>query len=314
MGVLPFFHSFGFTGALWFPLLAGIGVAYHTNPLDAKTIGEMVSRYRATILVSAPTFTAGYLRRCTAEEFATLRYAIVGAERLQQSLAERFKGKYHLDLLEGYGCTEMAPIISVNVPDVADGGARQTGLKMGTVGHPLPGVVAKVVDLETGEPLPANKEGMLLVKGPNRMMGYLGQPEKTAEVLRNGWYITGDISSIDEDGFIRIIDRVVRSSKIAGEMVPHLKVEERISEMIDGLPCAVTSITDEQKGERLIAFYSNKDVAPSELWDRLCRSDLPKLWIPKRHDLFCIETIPTLATGKTDLLEIRNMARQMAKA
>ena len=314
MGVLPFFHSFGFTGALWFPLLAGIGAAYHSNPLDAKTIGEMVSRYRATILVSAPTFTAGYLRRCTAEEFATLRYAIVGSEKLQQSLAESFKEKYHLDLLEGYGCTEMAPIISVNVPDVADGGVRQTGLKMGTVGHPIPGVVAKVVDLETGEPLPANKEGMLLVKGPNRMMGYLGQPEKTAEVLRNGWYITGDIACIDEDGFIRITDRVVRFSKIAGEMVPHLKVEERISEMIDGLPCAVTSITDEQKGERLMAFYSNKDVAPSELWDRLCRSDLPKLWIPKRHDLFCIETIPTLATGKTDLLEIRNMARQMAKA
>ena len=314
MGVLPFFHSFGFTGTLWFPLLAGIGVAYHTNPLDAKTIGEMVSRYRATILVSAPTFTAGYLRRCTAEEFATLRYAIVGSEKLQQSLAESFKEKYHLDLLEGYGCTEMAPIISVNVPDVTDGGVRQTGLKMGTVGHPIPGVVAKVVDLETGKPLPANKEGMLLVKGPNRMMGYLGQPEKTAEVLRDGWYVTGDISCIDEDGFIRITDRAVRFSKIAGEMVPHLKVEERISEMIDGLPCAVTSITDEQKGERLMAFYSNKDVAPSELWDRLCRSDLPKLWIPKRHDLFCIETIPTLATGKTDLLEIRNMARQMAKA
>ena len=263
MGVLPFFHSFGFTGTLWFPLLAGIGVAYHTNPLDAKTIGEMVSRYLATILVSAPTFTAAYLRKCTAAEFATLRYAIVGSEKLQQSLAERFKEKYHLDLLEGYGCTEMAPIVSVNLPDVADGGVRQTGLKMGTVGHPIPGVVAKVVDLETGEPLPSNTEGMLLVKGPNRMMGYLGQPEKTAEVLRNGWYITGDISSIDEDGFIRITDRVVRFSKIAGEMVPHLKVEERISEMIDGLPCAVTSITDEQKGERLVAFYSNKDVAPA---------------------------------------------------
>ena len=314
MGVLPFFHSFGFTGSLWFPLLAGIGVAYHTNPLDAKTIGEMVSRYRATILVSAPTFTAAYLRRCTAEEFATLRYAIVGSEKLQQSLAERFKEKYHLDLLEGYGCTEMAPNISVNFPDVADGGVRQTGSKMGTVGHPIPGVVAKVVDLETGEPLPSNTEGMLLVKGPNQMMGYLSQPEKTAEVLRNGWYITGDIASIDDDGFIRITDRVTRFSKIAGEMVPHLRVEEKVREMIGGLPCAVTAISDERKGERLVAFYNNQDVAPSELWDRLCRSDLPKLWIPKRDDLFCIETIPTLATGKTDLLEIRNMARQMAKA
>jgi len=313
MGVLPFFHSFGLTGTLWFPLLAGIGVVYHTNPLDAKTIGEMVSRYRATILVSAPTFTAAYLRRCTTEEFATLRYIIVGSEKLPESLAERFKEKFHLDLLEGYGCTEMAPIISVNIPNVADGDVRQTGLKMGTVGHPIPGVIAKVVDLDTGETLPTNTEGMLLVKGPNRMMGYLGQPERTAEVLRNGWYVTGDISSIDKDGFIRITDRLVRFSKIGGEMVSHLKIEERISEMTDGFPCTVTSIPDEKKGERLVAFYSYKNFVPGELWNRLRRSDLPKLWIPKRDDLICIETIPTLATGKTDLRQIRIMARQMAK-
>ncbi|HEY3305393.1 MAG TPA: MFS transporter, partial [Candidatus Binatia bacterium] len=188
MGVLPFFHSFGFTGTLWFPLLSGFGVAYHPNPLDAKTIGEMVAKYGATILISTPTFYAAYLRRIPAEQFSPLRYAIVGAEKLREPLAKEFKEKYGVDLLEGYGCTETAPVVSVNIPNVNEGSERQTGLKLGTVGHPIPGVAAKVVEPDTGETLPTGSEGLLLIKGPNRMLGYLGQPELTKEVFRDGWY------------------------------------------------------------------------------------------------------------------------------
>src|SRR3990172_9002484 len=185
MGVLPFFHSFGFTGTLWFPLVSGFSAVYHPNPLDAKAIGEMVKRYKATLLISTPTFCAAYLKRCTAEEFSSLRYVIVGAEKLRAPLAEGFKEKYGIYLLEGYGCTEMGPVVSVNIPDVQGASPRQTGLKPYTVCHPIPGVVAKVVDPETGKPLPAGTEGMLLVKGPGRMAGYLGQPEKTREVLQD---------------------------------------------------------------------------------------------------------------------------------
>src|SRR4030095_12649296 len=148
MGVLPLFHSLGFTGTLWLPLVAGCRVAYHANPLDANTIGAMVHKHQATILISTPAFYATYLRQCSAAEFASLRYAIAGAEKLRPALAQAFKDKYGLDLLEGYGCTEMAPVVSVNVSDGEYGTHRQTGFKPGTVGHPLPGVRAKIVDRE----------------------------------------------------------------------------------------------------------------------------------------------------------------------
>ena len=308
MGVLPFFHSFGFTGTLWFPLLSGFGGVYHANPMDAKTIGEMVFKYRSTILISTPTFYSVYLRKCSAEEFSSLRFAIVGAEKLREPIARAFKKKYNMDLLEGYGCTEMGPIVSVNIPDVEQDGKHQTGLKPGTVGHPIPGVAVKVVDPETGEPLSCSEEGLLLVRGPNRMIGYLGSPEKTDEVLRDGWYITGDIASIDEGGFIRITDRLSRFSKIGGEMVPHIKVEETINAILGDHSCVVTAVPDEQKGERLVILYTHKETTPEDLWDKLSRTDLPKLWIPKRDNLYHIEAIPTLGTGKVDLRKTRSIA------
>jgi acyl-[acyl-carrier-protein]-phospholipid O-acyltransferase/long-chain-fatty-acid--[acyl-carrier-protein] ligase len=308
MGVLPFFHSFGFTGTLMFPLVEGFGAIYHANPTDAKTIGEMVQKHKATILISTPTFYATYIRRCTAEEFSSLRYAIVGAEKLRDSIAKGFKEKYGLDLLEGYGCTEMGPIVSTNVQNVTHGDERQMGVKPGTVGHPMPGVVVRVVDPETYEPLSSGKEGLLLVKGPNRMIGYLGQPEKTAQVLRGDWYVTGDIALIDEDGFIRITDRLSRFSKIGGEMVPHIKVEEVVNEILGDVSCVVTSVPDEQKGERLVVFYTPNGVVPETLWDQLSKSNLPKLWIPKKENIYPIETLPTLGTGKIDLVKVKKMA------
>lgn len=314
MGVLPFFHSFGFTGTIWFPLLSGFGAAYHSNPLDARTIGEMVRKYGATIIIGTPTFYHGYVKRCTKEEFSSLRYAIAGAEKLRRPLAEEFKEKFGIDLLEGYGCTEMSPVVSVNIPDVEHQKQRQTGYKPGTVGHPIPGVSVKVVDHDGLHQLPPGKEGLLLVKGPNLMAGYYKDPVKTREALHDGWYVTGDIASIGEDGFIRIIDRVSRFSKMGGEMVPHVKIEDTISEITGGGACAVTSVPDEQKGERLVAFYTDKDMTPAVLWERLTKTDLPRLWIPKRDDLFYMEEIPATATGKTDIGKVKKLAMEMAVA
>ena len=309
LGVLPFFHSFGFTGTLWLPLVAGIGVAYHPNPMDAKTIGELAERYRATLIISTPTFCGSYIRKCTPEQFAHLRYAIVGAEKLREPIAAAFKEKFGVDLLEGYGCTEMSPVVAVNTPDVNDRGEHQRGAARGSVGQPIPGVVAKIVDPATGEGPLFDKEGLLLVSGPNRMLGYLDEPEKTSEVMRDGWYVTGDIATMDDAGFIRITDRLSRFSKIAGEMVPHMKIEDQMRELIDEhQSCVVTAVPDPAKGERLVAFYTDASVAPQDLWERLCRTDLPKLWIPKRDDLHLVEAIPTLGTGKTDLRAVRQLA------
>src|SRR3989304_4671954 len=223
MGVLPFFHSFGLTAAIWFPLITGFGVVYHTNPTDAGTIGEMVSKYKATILISTPVFCTAYIRKCTREEFSSLRYAVVGAEKLHESIADEFREKFGLELLEGYGCTEMGPVVSVNTPDVVHGNIRQRGNKPGTAGHPIPGVAVKVVDVDTGEELESGEEGMLLVKGPGQMMGYIGQDNSLSlrergrvrvgfpdDAARYGWGGTRDIASIDAEGFITIKDRLSR--------------------------------------------------------------------------------------------------------
>jgi len=312
MGVLPFFHAFGFTGTLWMPLTSGFGVVYHANPLDGKTIGEMVARHKATILISTPTFCGAYLRQCTPEQFASLRYVVVGAEKLRETLVATFKQKFSLDLLEGYGCTEMSPVVSVNTPDVEHYTLHQEGLRLGTVGHPIPGVAVKIVDPDTYQPLPPGQEGLLLVKGPSRMLGYLGQPEKTAEALRDGWYITGDIASIDDDGFIRITDRLSRFSKLGGEMVPHIKIEETINAILGEPACVVTSIPDEQKGERLICLYAKPGLPPDDLWAKLSQTDLPKLWLPKRESLYPIESLPLLGSGKIDLRKAKAIAMDKA--
>ena len=313
MGVLPLFHSFGFTGTLWLPLLAEFGVVYHPNPTDAKTIGETVQKYKATLLISTSTFFAGYLRRCTKEEFASLRYVIAGAEKLREPVAKAYQEKYGITVFEGYGCTELAPVVSVNVEDVLDGEEKQIGNKPGTVGHPIPGVAVKVVDRDSEQPLPPGEEGLLLVKGPNLMLGYLSQPQLTERALRHGWYVTGDIAAVDDDGFIRIVDRISRFSKIGGEMVPHMKVEETMNEVLGSPAAAVTALPDEQRGEKLVAFYAQNGISRDELWDKLNRSDLPKLWIPKRENLHVVEALPLLGSGKVDLRRIKAMAQERSQ-
>jgi acyl-[acyl-carrier-protein]-phospholipid O-acyltransferase/long-chain-fatty-acid--[acyl-carrier-protein] ligase len=308
VGVLPFFHSFGFTVTIWLPLLSGCGAVYQPNPLDAKATGAMVQKHKGTFLLSTPTFCGNYLRKCSREEFASLRFVLVGAEKLREQTAREFQEKFGLGLLEGYGCTEMSPVISVNTPDFQEGSEKQMGSKPGTAGPPLPGVAVKVVDAQTGAPLPPNSEGLLLVKGPNRMLGYLNNPDLTNSVLRDGWYVTGDIASVDDQGFIRITDRLSRFSKIGGEMVPHLKIEAAVAEILGEPACVVTGVPDERRGERLALLYTDGALAPREMWQRLSESSLPALWIPKREDIFHVPSLPLLGTGKLDLRAIRAQA------
>jgi acyl-[acyl-carrier-protein]-phospholipid O-acyltransferase/long-chain-fatty-acid--[acyl-carrier-protein] ligase len=312
VGVLPLFHSFGFSVTLWLPLVTGVGAVYHPNPTDAKTIGEITEKYRGTILVSTPTFYSGYIRRCSPKQFATLRYTIAGAEKLRPQIANEFREKFGKELLEGYGCTELSPVVSVNIPDVIYGEDKQIGNKPGTIGRPIPGVAVKVVDLDTGRPLRRGEQGMLLVKGANLMLGYLGRPELTAEVIRDGWYVTGDIASIDEDGFIRITDRLARFSKIGGEMVPHSKLEEAINESLGQIGSAVTAVPDEQKGEKLVVFHTADGVSATEIWEKLNQSELPKLWIPKRENIHYVSALPVLGSGKIDLKAVKSLALERA--
>ena len=205
---LPFFHSFGYTCTLWLPLISGLSVCYHADPMDGVKIAEIVATNRSTILMATPTYLAAYMQRATKDDFKTLRYVVVGAEKhkLERRLAETFQKKFDLQPLEGYGATELSPVASVNVPNIEISDVKQTGLKEGSVGQPLPGVVAKIVDPESYEVKSLNSPGLLLVKGPNVMKGYLNEPGSTAKVLKDGWYITEDIATMDQDGFITIAD------------------------------------------------------------------------------------------------------------
>lgn len=314
IGVLPFFHVFGFTCTLCFPLAWGHAAIYHPNPTDARTIGELTVRYRGTMLMATPTFFGHYLRRCEAEEFRTLRYAIAGGEKLPPALASAFREKFGLELLEGYGLTETSPVVAVNVPDFREGEACWQTHKPGSVGRPIPGVAVRVVDASTGQPLPPGEEGLLLVKGPCVMQGYLGRPEHTREAFREGWYVTGDIGWLDEEGFLHIADRLSRFSKIGGEMVPHGRIEHAASELLDGAPCVVMAVPDPERGERLVVLYTARDVRPADLWRRLQRSGLPRLWIPKQENFYFVEELPPpLASGKLDLRRLRALAAEMVR-
>ena len=316
LGVLPFFHSFGFTVTLWLPAALGVSVIYHPSPLDLAAISEIVRDYRVTFLMSTPTFLQAYARRCSPEDFGSLQYVVVGAEKLPERLALAFEERFGIRPLEGYGATECSPVVSVNTRDFRAPGFRQIGAKRGRIGHPLPGVSVRIVDPETREPLPAGTPGLLLVRGPNVMKGYLGKPEKTAEVLEDGWYVTGDIAAEDEDGFLAITDRLSRFSKIGGEMVPHIKIEEQLHELagVTDQHFVVTSVPDGKKGERLVVLHT---LAPDELrpvLERLGESGLPNLWIPRPNQFFAVEELPHLGTGKLDLRRVKEMALDFSPA
>lgn len=307
---LPFFHSLGFTGTLWFPLVSGFSAAYHPNPMDGEKIAQVVREHKSTILLATPTFLLAYLRRARKEDFATLRLVVTGAEKLKTKLADSFQEKFGIRPMEGYGATELSPVITLSLPDIEIGGVHQHGSKEGSVGHPVPGVAVRVVDPDSGALLKAGEPGLLLVRGPNVMLGYLGQPGKTAEVVRDGcWYVTGDIGVMDGDGFIRITDRISRFSKIGGEMVPHGVLEDELHSRLGQVGVvAVTAIPDEKKGEKLMVIYAREVTDAEILQQYMTASALPNLWKPGRDCYVAVENLPILGTGKLDLKGIREIA------
>ncbi len=303
LGALPLFHSFGYSYTLWFPLLHGFKTVFHANPADAKVIGELAAAHQATLLLSTPTFCLNYLRRSTKEQFRTIRYLLVGAEKLRPELAEAFQEKFGITPLEGYGCTEMSPVVAVNSSPTEDGAYRP-----GSVGRLLPNVAARIVDPDTFRPLPAGETGLLLVKGPGRMLGYWNDPQRTAEAFRDGYYVTGDLGRVDQDGFLYVDGRLSRFSKIGGEMVPHLKVEDELNRLLGSGRCLVTGVPDDRRGERLAVLYVGERITPAQMVQHLESRGLPALWVPKRNQFHCVEKIPVLGTGKVDLVSARAVA------
>jgi acyl-[acyl-carrier-protein]-phospholipid O-acyltransferase/long-chain-fatty-acid--[acyl-carrier-protein] ligase len=317
LGILPFFHSFGFTVTLCLPAEIGAGVVFHPNPLDARAIGTLVRENAVTILLSTPTFLQIYMRGVPSGDFGSLQLVVVGAEKLTERLADAFEQYFGIRPLEGYGTTECAPAVAVNIMDFRAAGFHQIGGKRGKIGRVLPGMTARLTDPEhpwCETTVPAGEPGMLLVRGPNVMRGYLGLPEKTADVLRHGWYCTGDVATLDEDGFLQITGRLSRFSKIGGEMVPHLKIEEKLQELAGAAETmfVVAGVPDEKKGERLVVLHKLPENELQVYLEKFTACDLPNLWKPKADAFYRVEQFPLLGTGKLDLRGVKKLAEQFS--
>jgi acyl-[acyl-carrier-protein]-phospholipid O-acyltransferase/long-chain-fatty-acid--[acyl-carrier-protein] ligase len=314
LGILPFFHSLGYTVTLWGAMGLDIAGAYHFSPLDGRRVGQLCEKYHATLLLATPTFLRTYLKRGTREQFGSLDVVVTGAERLPPDVADTFEEKFGVRPVEGYGTTELSPLVSVNVPPSRSDNF-QIDRKEGTVGRPVPAVSAKVLDIDTGEDLGADQPGLLWITGPNVMKGYLNRQDLTDEVVVDGWYNTGDVALIDADGFIKITGRMSRFSKIGGEMVPHVKVEEELARAVgageDEVKVAITSIHDAKKGERLIVLHTKIDKTPDELRKALTEAGLPNLFIPSADSFFAVDSIPVLGTGKLDLRAVKAKAEEL---
>ncbi|MCC6944627.1 MAG: AMP-binding protein [Thermomicrobiales bacterium] len=313
VGVLPFFHAFGLTVALWMPLISDAAAVYHTSPLEPDAIASLTSKYEATILLATPTLLRLYANQIPRHAFASLTTVATGAERLPPRIADQFEETFGLRPFEGYGVTETSPAIAFNVPLQRWHGHGPAPIREGTVGKPIPGVEIRVVDRETGEVLPAGKEGLLHVSGPNVMRGYLHRPELTARVLRDGWYNTGDVVIVDEEGFITITGRESQFSKVAGETVPHLLIEEKIAEVLsaaggENIHAAVTAVPDARRGERIIVVHQPLSMTPGDVIRGLRQAGLPALYIPSPDSFLEVSEIPMLGSGKVDLRALRHLA------
>ncbi len=304
---LPLFHAFGLLPGLWLALVHGSLVAAQADPRDGKALGELVARARTTFLISTPTFVRGYMRRIEPEQIQSLRFVVVGAERCPEELKTAFKERYGIGLLEGYGATEVGPAVAINTP---------TDSRDGTVGRPLPGVELLTMHPETHEILPPGTPGLIVVRTPARLRGYLDRPDLTERVLIHGGYNTGDMGRIDADGYLTITGRLARFAKIGGEMVPLDNVEDALARWVqarhgEAYEVAIGAAASPRRGEKLIVMHTGVPDPPEAMIEGAF-GDLPQIFKPKPADFFAVDAIPLLGTGKRDLAAIKHLAERLA--
>jgi len=309
---LPFFHTFGSTVTLWYPLIEGVRIVTYPNPLEAVKNAALIERYKLTLLLATPTFLRGYLRKVEPDKLRSLRLVITGAEKLPLDLAKNFEQRFKQRVFEGYGLTETSPVVSVNLPEpqpTKPGEQAQPSSRLGSVGKMAPGIAAEIRQPETDGKLSLHETGMLWLRGVNIFEGYLHDPQRTADVLQDGWLKTGDLGRFDADGFLYIEGRLSRFSKIGGEMVPHEAIESKIVDLLgfsgrEERPIAIMGVQDEAKGEALV-LLSAVDVDLAQLRKKLHEAGVPNLWIPKH--VHRVESIPVLASGKLNLKKCKEL-------
>ncbi len=319
LGCLPLFHSFGCTVTLFYPMISGLNLVMYPTPLETKKLAELISKHKVSLFVSTPTFLRGYLKGVNPELLASLKIIVTGAEKLPKAVAEAFESRFGKKIYEGYGLTETSPASNVNLPDPMgenEDSVVMPSYRAGSVGQLLPGLAVKITNPETEEPLSIHQSGMVWFKGANVFEGYLNNPKKTDEVIKDGWFCTGDIGRMDSDGFLYIEGRLSRFSKIAGEMVPHETVEESLVKAlnIEGESTrriAVIGVPDVEKGEALVLLTTLAGGSvQQEILDlryKLLDRGMPPLWIPKK--MVRVQDIPTLASGKLDVKACEKLAK-----
>jgi acyl-[acyl-carrier-protein]-phospholipid O-acyltransferase / long-chain-fatty-acid--[acyl-carrier-protein] ligase len=319
LGSLPMFHSFGTTVTLWYPLIEGVHLVTYPNPLDTKRLAELIAHHQIHILLSTPTFLRGYMKRVEPAMLSSLGLVVTGAEKLPTNLADAFEQRFGIRPQEGYGLTETSPATNVNLPNPAPQGTLPVlpCSRPGSVGQLLPGIAVKLTDPATDRAIPLDQQGIIWLRGPNVFSGYLNNPKKTADVLENGWFRTGDVGRMDDEGFLFIEGRITRFSKIGGEMVPHETVEAAINKALglDGESerrVAVVGLPDEQKGEAIVLLSTISGPALEQecidLRYKLLDAGIPSLWCPKM--IIPVAEIPLLASGKLDIKACENAAKR----
>jgi acyl-[acyl-carrier-protein]-phospholipid O-acyltransferase/long-chain-fatty-acid--[acyl-carrier-protein] ligase len=298
MGILPLFHVFGHNTNFWLPLFVGMTIVTYANPIDYKQIPIIVREEKASILIATPVFFMGYLRKSKDGDFRTIRIAVAGADKLPETLRMGFKEKHGVDILEGYGATETAPVVSVNVPNES---------KPGSIGRPLPNVQVMIADIQTGDELPRGQEGKILVKGDNVMKGYFDDIEETSLRIKDGWYDTGDMGMLDEEGYLWHRGRLKRFVKIGGEMVSLVKVEsELVSLLGEDVDCCVVEVPDSTKGAKIVAAVT-QDIDEKKILKKL-KAVLPNIAMPKQF--VKLDELPKMGSGKVDFRTAQEIVRK----
>lgn len=292
--VLPLFHVFGIQTNFWLPLTIGMTAVTYANPLDYKKIPQLIKDENCTMIAATPIFLSGYVRYAKPEDFTKLDLVVAGADKTPDWLRNEFINKHNIEIVEGYGATETSPVVSVN---------HRNNNKPGSIGKVVPHATVKITSIETGDSLPFGEEGKILVKGDLVMKGYL-DVDKTEAAIINGWYDTGDIGILDNDGFLWHKGRLKRFVKIGGEMVSLVNTETVISDVLGwDVDCCVVDIPDKIKGSALVAVLT-KDINKDNLIKDLS-GKLPSIAIPKKY--LVTNELPKMGSGKVDFRSVANL-------